>query len=77
MKVLRDLLLRFLNVVAYLLVTAVSLMLVYTTGAFVSNIVNTIMTGEYVDITIGCQIVLVIIALVWLPLLIINAVKRR
>jgi len=76
MKVLRDVLLRFLNVVACLLVAAVGLILVYTTGAFVSNIVNTIITGEYVDVAIGCQIVLVVLTLVWLPLLIINSVKR-
>ena len=70
---LKILAMRFLDVLVILLVLAVGLSLIFINGAFITNIINSLLAGQYIGIDIGIQIVLVTLAMVWIPIFIIRA----
>jgi len=70
---LKTLAMRFLDVLVILLVLIVGLSLIFINGAFISNIINSLLAGQYIGIDIGIQIVLVTLAMVWIPIFIIRA----
>jgi len=69
---LKTIALRFIDLLVLVLAFVVGVSLLSINGAFISNIANCIMADQYWDISIGVQVVLVIVALVWLPIFIIK-----
>ena len=68
MEFMKNLLLRFVNVVSLVVNVVIVLMFLYVNGLFLTNIVNEWNSGAYVDVTFGVQAMLVYVALVIIPL---------
>ena len=67
---------RSLDLLVGLLILLVGLITIFINGAFISNIINSLRLTGHIDPSIGIQIVLVVLSLVWIPICIINANKR-
>ena len=67
---------KFLDILMVLLCLIVGLSTVYINGVFISNIINSLRLTGYIDFSIGIQIVLVYMSLVWIPIYIFHANKR-
>ena len=76
-SILKSLTLRFLDFVVAGLVLVIGLIMIYISGAFISNIANAFRLNGYIDPVIGIQIVLVSIVTIWVPMLIIKATETR
>jgi len=76
LNTLKTVALRFIDLLVIVLTLAVGLALLGIGGAFISNIANCIIAEQYWNISLGIQVVLVILALLWLPILVINIVTR-
>jgi hypothetical protein len=76
-SILKSLALRFLDFVVVGLVLFLGLIMIYISGAFISNIANAFRLNGYIDPLIGMQIILVSITTIWIPILIIKAAETR
>ena len=76
LNTLKAIALRFIDLLVILLTLAVGLSLLGINGVFMSNIANCIIAEQYWDVSIGIQAVLLVLALVWLPIFIINMAPR-
>ena len=76
-SILKSLTLRFLDFVVAGLVLVIGLIMIYISGAFISNIAIAFRLNGYIDPVIGIQIVLVSIVTIWVPMLIIKATETR
>ena len=65
---LKYLITRFLNAVVIILLLALALGWIFLNGIFVANVANAVRLSGYIDASIGIQIVLLILGLVWVPL---------
>jgi len=76
LNTLKVIVLRFIDLLVILLALAVGLSLLSINGVFMSNVANCIIAEQYWDVSIGIQAVLLVLALVWLPIFIINMTPR-
>ena len=70
---LKYLITKFLNAVVVVLILALALGWIFINGVFVANVANAIRLSGYIDASIGIQIVLLMLGLVWIPLYLFKA----
>lgn len=74
---IKSLFVKFLDLVVVLLILFVGLVMIWTTGIFITNIANNLRMTGYLDYSVGVQFVLVFIALIWIPYMLIRAAGTR
>jgi len=76
-ELLRAFLTKFIDLLVILLFLAFTLMVTVINGVMISNIINSFLARDYVDSTIGIQVVLVIMFLVWVPYLVVQMINKK
>ncbi len=73
---LKAIALRFIDILVIVLTLAVGIAIIGINGVFITNIINSLTAGYYIDPSIGVQIVLVTLSMLWIPILLIVAVSK-
>ena len=76
-ELLRAFLTKFIDLLVIFLFLAFTLMVTVINGVMISNIINSFLARDYVDSTIGIQVVLVIMFLVWVPYLVVQMINKK
>ena len=73
---IKELIVRFLNVLVVALVAATAVLGLALNGAFIANIANSLRLTGYIEPWIGMQFVVVVISLLWVPIFLLRNQSR-
>jgi len=74
---LKQFIIKFLNLLVVGLILFIGFVTICANGVFISNVANAFRMTGYLDYSIGIQIVLVLISLVWIPIFLIRRLSTR
>lgn len=77
LELFKTAIMKFLNVLVVILVLGLGAGLIIINGVFITNIANSLRFTGYLDPSVGIQVILVVLSLVWLPILLLKIASRR
>ena len=72
----KSIMVKFLDLLVFVLILVVGGSVIFVNGAFISNIINSLRLTGYIDLSVGIQIILVYLSLIWIPIYLVNVNKR-